>query len=281
MQLIECYAENFGMLHEHTHKFAPGLNTVYAHNGSGKTTLSAFIKAMLYGFAESRKSTLDENERLKYKPWQGGRYGGSLTFEHGGRIYRIERTFGAKSSEDETAVIDAARGVPTTEFGEDVGRAIFGIDREGFMRTVFLSEKSLSGKIENESISSKLSELVGADGDVGGFKNAMLSLEKRRKFYDKRGGGGEISGIKAKITECDAQLIALERRREEARGYELSLAKLEAELAKLGEERIILEAKLSEQHRSITQRTKTEQYRNMLQNLEAEKRNLEIGRAHV
>jgi DNA repair exonuclease SbcCD ATPase subunit len=280
MRLIECYAENFGMLHEHTHKFTPGLNTVYAKNGSGKTTLTAFIKAMLYGFADTRKSTVEDNERLMYKPWQGGRYGGSLTFESEGRIYRIERTFGQKASEDETAVIDAARGVPTQEFGDDVGRALFGIDRDGFVRTVFLSEKKLPWKIENETISSKLSELVGADGDVGGYKSAMDALEKRRKFYDKRGSGGEIYAVKAKIAECDATLAVLERRREEAKGYELSLARLESELAKLGEERIRLEEKLAEERAGLAKRAKTEQYRSMLENLEEEKKNLEALREY-
>ncbi len=274
MKLIECYAENFGMLHEYTHKFTPGLNTVYAKNGSGKTTLTAFIKAMLYGFAESRKSTVEDNERLMYKPWQGGRYGGSLTFETGGKVYRIERTFGQKASEDESVVIDAARGIPTLEFGDDVGRALLGIDRDGFVRTVFLSEKKLTGKIENESISSKLSELVGADGDVGGYKSAMDALEKRRKFYDKRGSGGEIYALKAKIAECDSALAALERRREEAKSYELSLAKLEGELAALGEERILLESKLAEERVGLAKMAKTEQFRSMLDNLETGKRNL-------
>jgi len=274
MRLIECYIENFGMLHEHTHKFNAGLNTVYEHNGAGKTTLGAFLKAMLYGFSESRKTSLDENERAKYKPWQGGRYGGSLTFRYEDGVYRIERTFGARASEDELTVIDAASGAATARFGDEVGKAIFGIDREGFAATVFLSERSIGGKIVNESISSKLSELVGADGDVGGFKAAIDVLEKRRKFYEKRGGGGEIPSLRAKIAECDLELAALDRRREEAKGYELSLAKLEAELAALGEERILLEGKLAEERAMLTQKAKTEQYRIMLENLEAEKRNL-------
>ena len=91
MRLIECYIENFGKYSAYTHKFKNGLNVIHSDNGSGKTTLSVFIKAMFYGLTAERKQSLDENDRKKYAPWQGGAYGGSLTFENGGKIYRIER----------------------------------------------------------------------------------------------------------------------------------------------------------------------------------------------
>ena len=78
MKLIECYIENFGKLSSFTHTFSEGLNIINADNGYGKTTLSVFIKSMLYGI-DANKLRGEESDRKRYMPWQGGRFGGSLT----------------------------------------------------------------------------------------------------------------------------------------------------------------------------------------------------------
>ena len=87
MRLISCYIANFGLHHDLKIDFAPGMNSFAWDNGAGKTTLSVFIKAMLYGLGDNRTKK-DENDRKKYAPWQGGTYGGSITFEAGG--YRLQ-----------------------------------------------------------------------------------------------------------------------------------------------------------------------------------------------
>ena len=200
MKIIECYIENFGKISDQKFNFTSGLNTVLGENGSGKTTLSVFIKVMLYGMSDTKKLSLDENDRRRYLPWQGGVCGGSLTFELGGRVYRIERTFATKASEDTYRLFDVALGRDSSDFAEPLGEALFGIDAEGFERTVFLSEKNLSPKSDNKSISAKLSNLVGSDCDIGVMDNALKALEERRKFYHKKGGSGEIADIKDKIS---------------------------------------------------------------------------------
>ena len=98
MRLIKCYIDNFGKLSEKEYTFSEGLNTVRADNGEGKSTLAAFIKAMLFGFTDTKSQKLEENERRKFEPWSGGRFGGSLEFESGGKAYRIERVFSKKAS---------------------------------------------------------------------------------------------------------------------------------------------------------------------------------------
>ena len=201
MQLLECYIESFGTFKEYSHKFDRGLNCIYSDNGTGKTTLSIFIASMLYGLPDTKKQSLDENERKKYTPWQGGRFGGSLTFLARGKIYTVERTFGTKASDDLFVLRNKSSGAVSTDFSANLGEELFGIDRDGFLRTVFLSEKNLSVKNENKSISAKLSDLVGVDGDLGGFDDALELLDKRRKFYYKQSGNCEISNIKLRITE--------------------------------------------------------------------------------
>ena len=134
MKLIECYVENFGKLSSYAQRFSDGLNVITGNNGCGKTTLSVFIKSMLYGI-DTKKVKGEENDRKHYTPWQGGRFGGSLTFESNGKIYRIERTFASKASEDSFAIYDAETGAETRDFSENIGEELFGIDADGFERT--------------------------------------------------------------------------------------------------------------------------------------------------
>ena len=209
MKLISCYIENFGLLHTVTYNFSKGLNCCVSENGTGKTTLTAFIEAMLYGIGDTRKQALDDNPRKKYYPWQGGKFGGSLTLEVGKKSYMIERSFGAKAADDTFRLIDADSGRVSDDYGENIGESLFGIDRDGFLRTAFLSEKNLRGKNENKSISAKLSDLVGVDGDVGEFDEAIKLLEDRRKFYHKKGNTGEIANVKEKINEAQRRIDAL------------------------------------------------------------------------
>ena len=100
MRLISCHIENFGKFSNFDLSFQEGCNIICEENGWGKSTLMAFLRVMLFGFANEGKRNDLENERRRYKPWQGGAYGGSLTFEADGRQYICYRTFGDKEKED-------------------------------------------------------------------------------------------------------------------------------------------------------------------------------------
>ena len=78
MYLRKCYIENFGKLHQFEYEFSEGLNIINELNGWGKTTFATFIKAMFFGFDNSNKKAISENERKKYYPWQGGKFGGNM-----------------------------------------------------------------------------------------------------------------------------------------------------------------------------------------------------------
>ncbi len=210
MKLIECYIENFGKISKEKFAFKDKFNCIQSDNGTGKTTLATFIKVMLYGMSDSKRASLDENERKHYLPWQGGVCGGSLTFEAGGKVYRVERKFGSKPSEDSYELYDTARGRLCNDFSEGLGEGLFGIDADGFERTVFLSERSLTPKSSNKSISAKLSDLVGCDGDIGGMDDALELLDEKRKFYYKKGGAGALSETKEKIDQLTRRLDALD-----------------------------------------------------------------------
>ena len=100
MKLIECYVESFGKIKDKRIIFDEGLNTLKEENGWGKTTLATFIKVMLFGMSDTKKTNLDENDRKHYLPWDGSAARGTLTFESRGKQYRIERSFAPKNGDD-------------------------------------------------------------------------------------------------------------------------------------------------------------------------------------
>lgn len=233
MKLTGLHVENFGKLQNFDYSFDKGLNVILEENGWGKSTLAAFIKAMLYGMPASSKQSLDENERKKYMPWQGGAYGGSLEFSIASGKYRIERFFGAKESGDSFVLYDLATNCESSRYSSRIGEEIFGIDADGFARTVYLSQHAVTAKGDNNSITAKLGDLLDDVDDIGSFDDAMAALEKRRKYYKMTGERGRIAEIEREIASMCAQIEQLSRTEDMMRQKESELATLGARMREI------------------------------------------------
>ena len=226
MKLIRLHVENFGKLQGFDYSFDEGVNVLLQENGWGKSTLAAFIKAMLYGMPASSKQSLDENERKKYMPWQGGAYGGSLELSTKTGKYRIERFFGAKESGDSFVLYDLATNRESNRYSSHIGEELLGIDADGFSRTVYLSQHAIIAKGDNNSITAKLGDLLDDVDDIGSFDDAMAALDKRRKYYKMTGERGRIADIEREITNARAQIETLSRTEEMMRQKEGELSAL-------------------------------------------------------
>ncbi len=230
MKLLRLHVENFGTLQNFDLELTDGLNILYQKNGWGKSTLAVFIKAMFYGLPATSRRSLDENERKKYTPWQGGVFGGSLEFSCEAGTFRIERFFGAKEAADSFSLYDLSTNKPSAAFSANVGEEIFGIDADGFERTTYLSQRTLSTAKENNSISAKLGNLLDDVGDIGCFDVAMESLDKRRKFYVMTGNRGAIADMEQERAEKQAELERCQRVREAMLAQEEELDALGVEI---------------------------------------------------
>ena len=226
MKLLRLHVENFGKLQNFDYSFKEGLNILLEENGWGKSTLAAFIKAMLYGMPASSKQSLDENERKKYMPWQGGAYGGSLEFSTASGKYRIERFFGAKESGDSFVLYDLATNCESNRYSSRIGEELFGIDVDGFARTVYLSQHAVVAKGDNNTITAKLGDLLDDVDDIGSFDDAMAALDKRRRYYKMTGERGRIADIEREIASLRAQIEQLTRSEEMMRQKESEIAAL-------------------------------------------------------
>lgn len=151
MRLLNCQIENFGKLQNLELDFQDGLNVFLRENGFGKSTLAAFIRVMFYGLSGERKAQDSDNERKKYRPWQGGSFGGSLCFAlDDGRCYRITRHFGERKGQDQFMLYDAETNLPSKDYSERIGEELFRIDETSFRRTCFIGQQALETGVTSE-----------------------------------------------------------------------------------------------------------------------------------
>ena len=230
MKLLKLHIENFGKLQNFDLTPAKGLTVLHHENGWGKTTLAVFIKAMLYGLPATAKRTLDDNERKKYTPWQGGAFGGSIDFETEKGKFRAERFFGAKESNDTFALFDLSTNKPSNAYSANLGEDLFGIDADGFERSTYLSQRNLTGGKENNTIAAKLGNLLDDVGDIGNYDVALAALDKRRSYYVKSGNRGAIAELEQERLDHQTELERCRRVAEAMQQQEIQLEELNTEL---------------------------------------------------
>lgn len=252
MRLIRCHIENFGKLHDYTIDFTEGANIICEENGWGKSTFAAFIRAMFYGLEGERKRSIEENERKRYTPWQGGIFGGQLTFEVGGKQYTVTRTF---NEQDEFELRDAKTNLISNDYSRKLGEEIFKVNRESFMRTVFIEQADCQTSVTDD-INAKIGNLTEQTNDLNSFDAANSRLKDILNQLTPSRKTGSISQRKNAITELERKVAAQrgipdslqamqEKRQEELQTYnqlkaetehvqkeQIRVSKLQAVLAK-------------------------------------------------
>jgi len=249
MRIISCHIENFGKLHDCTLRFGDGLNTLCEANGWGKSTFAAFVRAMFYGLEGDRKRSLEENERKRYAPWQGGVFGGQLIFEVNGKEYRISRVFRDKDVNDEFELREVKTNLISTDYSKKIGEELFQINRESFMRTIFMGQNDCE-TLATDDINAKIGNLTDNTDDLSSFDAAHArltdlingmnpgratgSINKRRDEIARLErlvtDGGQIS---VSMDQCREQLETEEKLYEALREDMDATAKLQQEVAGL------------------------------------------------
>lgn len=237
MRILSCYIVGFGKFTEKAFDFTANPVVIKEENGWGKTTLADFIRCMFYGHDAGRGKAVENNDRAKYTPWQGGGYGGSLTFLYGNKKYRVERSFGKTPAYDTTRIYDS-NNMQTFEFGdrgERLGETLFGMNAEGYMRSVYIPQGEICTDGLPDTMKNRLLSLLNSGGAGGVPALEKLDEADRALRSKRRPAQGKLDKIDERLrqlteqkAECDYALLQAENFRKE-------IANAEREIAAIGE----------------------------------------------
>ena len=239
MKLCACHIENFGKLCDFHLEFQEEYTALCCENGWGKSTLAAFIRVMFYGF-EGEKKRKERNERNFYRPWQGGVYGGWLVFETEGKVYRITRAFGKKESEDAFELRNEKTNTESRDYTGAVGRELFGIDSESFMRTVFIGQNDCATKATGD-INAKMGNLTDNTEDLTDYETADESLKMLLNRMSPRRKTGELHQLRAQITVLETAIKTEPAIEKNLRGLQQKIGEKTKELETIRQSRQELE----------------------------------------
>lgn len=271
MKILGCHIDNFGNLQNLDVQLVDGLNIAVQENGWGKSTFAAFLRIMFYGFRGEGRRKTEENERMKYMPWQGGTFGGQLVFRAGGRTYRIERTFGSRPAEDTFALFDDSTNMPSRDFSSSVGEELFGMNHESFLRTVFIAQQDVPSRVTDD-----IHARIGGPDDDASDMNRYEEAQKRLKRRADRLNPGRVTGAIYKknshLTELTAVIAQTRARQKEAERLALSVSKEEARQRKLSESLDTLQKKSELAGRPLNRQRRLDQYRSLCDRAEEAQR---------
>ena len=245
MRIISCDIENFGCLSNYHMDFKEGINVVCEDNGFGKSTLAAFIRIMFFGFLNQGKRDDLINERMKYKPWQGGVYGGKITFLMDDKTYIISKCFGNKEQEDTVFIRDGITNVEVKHFSKNPGEEIFGIDSQAFLRTSFISQNDCD-YIINDSINARLSNMTDNQNDVNNYDKVDTELKNILNSMSPDKKTGSIYKLRDTIEYAKEHIRKLP-------GIEADIKKLEYQLECAYKKEADNDEKLANYHKKVAE----------------------------
>lgn len=270
MRIISGQIDNFGKLSNYTFEFQEGLNIINEENGWGKTTFAAFLKAMFFGmeYSRSKKVLID---RVRYMPWNGGKFGGSLQFSIKEKEYRIVRSFGKKESEDTFLLYDLQTNLETQDYSANIGEEIWKIDRDSFDKTAFITLKEFD--LLNDIISGKLGDIEEQEADMEASTMAISSLERSiNRLGSKRSTStGSIKNLKENQANLKLQLDECLQALEDQEVLEVKLLALTKERESIT---LSLDA-IDEEYKHMQHLNQKKMYNDLLQSVEEARNNYE------
>lgn len=209
MRLISCYVESYGTIRKKDIIFSRELTQIMENNGTGKTTLASFLKAMFYGLPSYSVKSKKFDDRQHFCPFGASNFGGNLTFEMDGAVYRIERSFDKKSETKDTVNVFKNDNI-TNELGNNIGMSIFGIDEESFSRTIFFNTNDNDLK-STAAINSKLNNFSLVRENENSYEETVEIIDNAsKKLMPLRGTNGIIPNLHEKIKTLYKEIDNLE-----------------------------------------------------------------------
>ena len=137
------------------------------------------------------------------------------------------RIFGARKKEDTFHLYDEETGLPSSDFSEQIGEELFGIDRESFSRTVFWSQQDHETEATT-MIQAKIGDVASEQDDLTSYDRAVRQLKKEidRLSPDRASGQIRKKQDRAAVLEAEAARLPGLKRELQHGGSKKSLGSL-------------------------------------------------------
>lgn len=234
MKLLSCHIDNFGKLSDLSIDFTDGVNLFHEPNAWGKSTLAAFLRVMFYGFDSKKESGSFDKERVVYRPWQGGTFGGELDFTYQDKEYRISRTFGKTEKTDEYHLYDLSTNLECHDFSSEIGSEIFGLDSASFKRSAFIAQNDCESG-STDAINAKLGNLAENTNDINNFDSATKRIHDRMNKLSPDRATGSMKKRKNMITLLTEELRSFDAAETAAQELSQKLAEKQAQRKELSD----------------------------------------------
>lgn len=246
MKFISCHISGFGKFLNQSFDLSQNLMEIKADNGWGKTTLAAFLECMLFGLDGGRVKSVNDSYRVRFAPFYGGVFGGTLVFSYRGKTYRIERTFSVTPGDDVVRVYDQ-NNIRCYDFGdktERLGEILLGVDRESYKRTAYIAQGEISHEGLPSDMRGRLVALLGAG--EGGAADAVERLERAERALraKRKPAKGKLDEIDERLEQLSRMRIECENANREGENSAQLLERMNARLAQIREEISTLSARL-------------------------------------
>ncbi len=236
--------EGFGKFSGKSLEFKPGFNLIKGNNEDGKTTFMSFIKMLFYSSSSKTEggssADLSKSMRKKYRPWNGTPMGGSLEFEQGKTLWRIQKQFLKSASSDKTKIYSITHGEEKSiENPNEAGEYFFDMDLGEFERSVFIGQ---SGGFSSEASADSLAMRI-ANLSVSGDENVSHEMITKRlndaieELVSKRETKGllieardELSSLNLKLQQLKHQEDAQRELFEKIKETEKEISHIETKL---------------------------------------------------
>lgn len=275
MQLIQCHIENFGKLSNIDMEFHQGVNVIHEENGWGKSTLAAFLRVMFYGLGKDRKRNLGERDREKYRPWQGGRFGGTIVFSVGEKIYSLERYFGIREKEDIFVLYNQSTGGKSTDYSKNIGQELFSLDEESFRKTVFVSQMDCSTSA-TDYIHAKIGNISDQMNDMRDYTKAEKAITQEMNRISNKRKTGLLYQMQEECRQLSWELEEMQGAREEIEQHKDRIKTLKEERECLLLQQSESKKIISELQKQEREQGKLEYYQELCKEFSEKEQELEL-----
>lgn len=233
--------------------FYDGTNIILGRNESGKSTVASFIRALLYGMPENNTS----RERKKFRPGNRDvKYGGEMTFEHMGVLYKVTSEFGESKINDVTILynVTANEKISLGE-GMTVGETVLKITADTYDMVSYAAQLSSKPNTDNAEADYLFDRLMKSTVDSKNSATDILAckrLKAAKNFVSSsQAENGILDLLQKKKEKTEAAILKVDSVIQEAEQKRNECSKMQQALNEEKDKHISIQSDMNEVAKAV------------------------------